>query len=108
MRRLSSTDPDMIEVIVKESVYKELDKQGYDLIEYTPKIEDGFGSYGSYRGSILHQTGLHGMVPCGTFEVLVKQSVHFPVAENAVVKITGDVINPKLALANMLTSVGII
>lgn len=81
---------DIVEVVVKEAVYQELEKRGMDPLEHLVEVESGAGDYGNYGGRVLHLTSENGQVPCGSFQVLVIRGEDFPEAHQVALEWTGD------------------
>lgn len=95
-------DDEITQVVVKEAVYKSLDQQGFDTLQYLAEPVAGYGTYGSYSGRVIHLTDEYGPVVCGTFEVLVRQGEYFPEVWECQVTVTGDQEPPRTALLSML------
>lgn len=87
-----SVDDGLAEVVVKERVYKELEKSSLSLMDYTAEVAKGNGDYGTYTGTLYHLTLEYGPVPCGSFSVNVRPGEVCPEATKCYVTLTEDAV----------------
>jgi hypothetical protein len=103
-------DNEIIDVIVREAVYKEIegyivDEKPLNVIDYRAVVKCGTGGYGTYTGILYHHTNRYGLVECGDFSVLIQPDEVFPKAEEVNVKIVKDKL-PRLSFSGILEMFG--
>lgn len=82
----------LVDTVIRESVYKELEKLGVDPINFQVSIFEQEGMYTTFHGRIFH-LGSFEPEEVGSYSVLVIPGEEFPEAGEAQLKLSVNEIN---------------